>query len=83
MAARKFTQKEWTEETDQSEEYLVRHIRTYLLTEGERVWLFKMNLSVEDVLNGRFPINMMGEIKEKLFKPWNDKLGWTEFGRNC
>lgn len=61
------------------EGYLVSAIRKYLLTEEQKNSLNRINLSIEDCLNGRF-----GENEEKvvldIFAAWNAKLGFRQFG---
>ena len=75
----KWTKKEWEEACGwkEDEHYLVLAIKKFLLTESQREELFALNCSIEDLLNGR-----CGDIgqEEKFFNPWNEKLGWKEFG---
>ena len=58
----------------------VQAIKTHLLTEQERKKLYDANLSIEDVLNGRFDESHSGLIEEELFPAWNEKLGYRHFG---
>ena len=63
-----------------SEEYLVSAIKKYLRTEKQKQWLYNHDLSIEDCLNGRYPGNLEEEVDEVLYKPWNEILGFHEFG---
>lgn len=63
-----------------SEEYLVSAIKQYLRTEEQRKWLYDHDLSIEDCLNGRYPGDLEEEVAEVLYKPWNEILGFREFG---
>jgi hypothetical protein len=57
----------------QEESALVAAIRVHLLTEEQRKWLFDADLSVEDLLNGRYTdATEQGVLK--LFKTWNEQL---------
>jgi len=64
-------------ETAAGEEHTVAVIRSYLLTEPQRIWLFQRNISIEDILNGR----VEGGLPEvaALFRDWNEKLGGEYF----
>jgi hypothetical protein len=77
----KMTKEQWTEACGyfDDEHYLVSAIKTHLLIEDQRKWLFDQGLSIEDLLNGRWPENMEEDIA-LLYDDWNLKLGWKEFG---
>jgi hypothetical protein len=60
------------------EEYTVSTIRRYLLTEPQRLWLFEQNVSIEDLLNGRFDGHLESEVGA-MFRDWNAKLGSKHF----
>jgi hypothetical protein len=76
-----WTKEKWEEVCGygESEHYLVAAIKRHLLTPEQKAFLNKHDLSIEDVLNGRFAIRLSGTLTEKLFKPWNAVLGWKEF----
>lgn len=56
--------------------YLVEAIKAFLLTEPQRKEMFDLNVSIEDVLNGR-----VGKpaFTDNLFKQWNTVLGFKYF----
>jgi hypothetical protein len=60
------------------EHYMVSLIRRYLLTADQRETLHEADLSIEDMLNGRF-----GAAQESLvlavFSNWNETLGEKYF----
>jgi len=62
-----------------SEEYQVEAIEKHLLTEEQRKLMFDHRLTIEKVLNGRYG-EQEGPIVIKIFKEWNDKLGFKLFG---
>lgn len=70
---------EWDELSDLGEEYTIPAIKKYLLTQEQRDFLTSNDYDIADILNGRFRYDQMDEVKDKLFKPWNDKLGWVKF----
>jgi len=76
------TKEEWEEACGyfDKEEYLVAAIKKHLLTEDQKQILFNMNLSVEDLLNGRYPIGQGELIQHIFYDVWNEKLGWKDFG---
>lgn len=57
-----------------TEEQLVNFVREYLLTENQRLDLFQYDLTVEDILNGRYDERAENLILYRLFKDWNEKL---------
>ena len=61
------------------EEYAVQAIRNHLLTDAQKRQLFDADLSIEDMLNGRFGLSREGLVKD-MFADWNEKLGETQFG---
>lgn len=69
---------EWTEITEQSEEQLISAIKKHLLTLEQKELLFKNDLDIADLLNGRFMSTKIDMVIE-FFKCWNQKLGWIEF----
>jgi len=72
--------KKWEEECgyNEAEHYLVSAIKKHLLTEEQRKELFEYNLSIEDILNGRYTGDEEPVVL-KMYKDWNEKLGWKEF----
>lgn len=62
------------------EHYLVAAIKKHLLTEEQRICLFNLDLSIEDVLNGRIGGGSKWEfVTNVLFPDWNQKLGFESF----
>ena len=70
---------EWRELVDHDEIYLVRAIEAYLLTPAQDMMLKRNDLSISDLLNGRYPCTDHSIMIEKFYKPWNSALGWPEF----
>ncbi len=56
------------------EDYLVRAIRKYLVTPEHKQTLDGLNLSIEDVLNGRVPANQTPAI-DHILREWNVAAG--------
>lgn len=75
------TKEEWEEACGfhDKEEYLVRAIKRHLLTEYQKNVLINHDLSVEDVLNGRWPMDLE-DVISIILEEWNQTLGWHEFG---
>ncbi len=63
-----------------AEHYLVAAIKQYLLTQIQRTWLFKSNLDITDLLNGRIEDPGDEAIAEDVFATWNARLGAKKFG---
>lgn len=62
------------------DEYLiVIGIKKYLRTPEQKEMLNSFDLSVEDILNGRF-YRAEEEMVENIFENWNYKLGKKVFG---
>ncbi len=75
------TKAEWEEECGfhDKEEYLVAAIKRCLRTDEQRQLLYTADLSIEDLLNGRYSIQYSVMVQH-IFDEWNKKLGWKEFG---
>jgi hypothetical protein len=61
------------------ERYAVEAIEKHLQTEDQRKWMFDSRLTIEQMLNGRYP----GDVEEDvyaIFAEWNAKLGFKAFG---
>lgn len=71
---------EWKKECGYSEceQYIITAIHKHLLTDKQKEYLSKNNISVETMLNGKYPYKLHIVIN-KIFKEWNKKLGWNEF----
>jgi len=61
-----------------SEEYLVAAIKKHLRTTHQRQWLALADISIEDVLNGRYGADMENAVRG-ILDEWNTKLGFTHF----
>ena len=61
------------------ETYLVEAIKKYLRTEAQRQQLFAFDMSIEDMLNGRFQSDCEFFV-ETTFREWNQRLGFKKFG---
>lgn len=70
------------ENPDGEERDTVPFIRRYLLSEEQRKRLFDLNLSVEDLLNGRYTESQEAEVLS-IFADWNKKLGYESFNPGC
>lgn len=66
-------------EDGSDEHHQILRIKTYLLTEEQRKWLFDANYDVADVLNGRTLPDFESKV-ESMFTDWNAKLGRHVFG---
>jgi len=77
----KWTRESWDEVCGyhDDEHWIVDAIKAHLLTPQQRQWLFEHDLSVEDLLNGRYGGDLEEEIY-KIYDDWNKKLGFKEFG---
>lgn len=63
----------------QEEHQITYYIRRYLLTGRHQAYLTNRGLTVEDLLNGRFPIED-STIVSTIFDVWNMQLGSDVFG---
>ncbi len=61
------------------ESHLVTAIRKHLLTPQQRRILADLNLSIEDILNGRVTGYSEWAV-DAIFDEWNVKLGFRHFG---
>lgn len=73
-------EKEWRRQADHGEEYLIALIKKYLITKEQRAILIANDWEITDILNGRIPCGVLDMLDKEFFKPWNEKLGWKEFG---
>jgi len=68
----------WKDGECHEEQYKAAAIKKYLRTEEDRKLLYERDLSIEDCLNGRYPITQERKIR-KMKKAWNKKLGLKGF----
>ena len=61
-----------------SERYLVDAIKKHLRTETQRLYLASIDVSIEDILNGRVP-NRFIQVSNAVKAEWNQKLGFNHF----
>jgi hypothetical protein len=74
------TKQEWKElGVEEDEKYLIRAIRTHLLSPVQRQALFDRDLNIDDLLTGNFGEKDESFVQTTL-KEWNKTLGWREFG---
>ncbi len=66
-------------EGQSEEEELVRVIHGDLLTEGQALWLVQQKLTINNLVNNRYPVSLTDEV-EAIFDDWNQKLGRYTFG---
>lgn len=59
---------------DDDEYYTVERIKAHLLTQPQKAWLQAKDLSVADLLNGRYLVDDEVEVMETFYRPWNDIL---------
>ena len=68
---------ESADDEDQTDAIICKH----LLTPEQDKWLTGHELSVADLLNGRYDVGLDKEIHEKFFKAWNAVLGMGSNGK--
>lgn len=49
-------------------------IKVSLLLPAQNQWLIEHKLTIEDLLNGRYPVYLEAVIHGFFYKPWNDVL---------
>lgn len=69
----------WTLLNPDKEEHTVAIIKTHLRTSEQKLWLAHMDISIEDMLNGRTDGAYADKV-ESIFKEWNARLGRPMFG---
>ena len=76
------TKEQWNEECGFGEDecYLVGAIKKHLLTPAQKEFLHQFDMTIEDLLNGRWPVHMGEFLQTHFFDEWNKILGWKEFG---
>jgi len=58
------------------EEHTIDIIKSYLRTEEQRKWMYNQDLSIADILNGRFHgTEATVTIIQSMFNDWNEKIG--------
>jgi len=62
------------------EHYLIKAIKKHLRTPQQKATMDKLDMSIEDMLNGRTSGNAMWDAEQKIFDEWNSKLGYKHFG---
>jgi hypothetical protein len=61
------------------EEYLVKAIKRHLRDEEDKATLARLDLTIEDCLNGRVNGEQEPEVL-RMYEKWNQKLGFHHFG---
>lgn len=61
------------------EKYLVQAIKLYLRTPEQKAIIDGLDISIEDMLNGRYNGRQEKQV-EAIYQQWNDKLGFRSFG---
>lgn len=61
------------------EKYLVQFIKKYCRDAEDRKAMERMDISIEEMLNGRFGGRFSSEV-ERIFAKWNKKIGYKYFG---
>ena len=70
----------WKDDGEFCEErYLVDAIKKHLRTEDQRRRMFNLDVSIEDMLNGRYTGDKSDAVRA-IFDEWNAKLGFKAFG---
>jgi hypothetical protein len=64
----------------QEEADTVQIIRKQLLTQEDRKLMFDLDISVEDILDGRVEGEEADEASKLIMKHWNERLGMNIFG---
>jgi len=57
----------------------IEGIKKYLRTEEHKKMLYDMDLSLEDILRGRYSGESESDVY-KIFADWNEKLGFKAYG---
>lgn len=68
-------------ESTDDEDHRCEIIRGYLATPEQGEWLKSHDLTIADLLNGRYAVALEREVHTKFYKEWNDKLGLDSEGR--
>ncbi len=63
-----------------AEVYLVQAIKSWLLTPEQAEWLYRQQLDIADLLNGRVPGDANQYKAGVIFDDWNARLGAKKFG---
>jgi hypothetical protein len=66
-------------EHPQTEEETIEIIKKHLITEEQKRWLYEQDLTIADILNGRFMVSLESQVN-KILESWNDKIGKHVFG---
>jgi hypothetical protein len=75
-----FTDEEWHLWYDNcEEEYVVPLIKKYLRTPEHKSMLDQLDITIEDMLNGRVEGAEKQEFTDALFAVWNQTLGYPHF----
>lgn len=61
------------------EEYLVGAINKHLRTNEDRALLYKHDISIEDILNGRVSGEERHKVVEDMMARWNIEIGAPHF----
>ena len=61
-----------------NEHYQVDAIKKHLRTEEQRKKMFELDVSIEEILGGRYP-RSKGRAVDAILKEWNKKLGFRAF----
>lgn len=76
-----FTEEEWyLWELSSEEEYVVPLIKKYLRTPEQRATMNELDISIEDMLNGRVEGEAAQAFVAETFTAWNAKIGYKQFG---
>lgn len=75
-----FTEEEWHLWENGDEEYVIPLIKSKLRTGAEKSMLDMLDISVEDMLNGRVEGTEKQDFVHALFDMWNQRLGYKHFG---
>lgn len=62
------------------EEYVVMLIKKYLRTPEQKAALDAMDVTIEDMLNGRVSGHPERHLQSAIFADWNQRLGTKHFG---
>jgi hypothetical protein len=74
-----FTEEDFYVFENGEEEHVIPLIKLYLLTPEQKAWLTAADLTIADLLNGRYTVSFAGKVSE-IYADWNAKLKTKHFG---
>jgi len=69
----------WENGEFNGEQYLVAAIKKYLRDDEDKQIMFDLDLSIEDMMNGRYTGDQSDAV-HAMYAKWNEKVGHHHFG---